>query len=33
MSNLGNFDKVKLALVHLLGELVHENLKAEEQPA
>ncbi|MFC7497072.1 MULTISPECIES: type I restriction endonuclease subunit R [unclassified Nocardioides] len=26
-------DKVKLALVHLLGELVHENIKAEEQPA
>ena len=26
-------DKVKVALVHLLGELVHENLKAEEQPA
>ena len=26
-------DKVKYALVHLLGELVHENLKAEEQPA
>ncbi|ROR89996.1 type I restriction endonuclease subunit R [Nocardioides aurantiacus] len=26
-------DKIKVALVHLLGELVHENIKAEEQPA
>ncbi|MCS6577353.1 type I restriction endonuclease subunit R [Curtobacterium poinsettiae] len=26
-------DKIKLRLVHLLGELVHENLQAEEQPA
>ncbi|MEO9322279.1 type I restriction endonuclease [Nocardioides sp. C4-1] len=26
-------DKIKLRLVHLLGELVHENLKAEDQPA
>ena len=26
-------DRVKVALVHLLGELVHENIKAEEQPA
>ena len=26
-------DRVKVALVHLLGELVHVNLKAEEQTA